>query len=77
MAGLDRHHDLFERGVAGALADAVDGAFDLAGAGLHGGERVGDGQTQIVMAMDADDGAIAERFAPCARSSAAYSSGTE
>ena len=30
--------DLFEGGVAGALADAVDGALDLAGAGLDGGE---------------------------------------
>jgi hypothetical protein len=28
-AGLDRHHDLLEGRVAGALADAVDGALDL------------------------------------------------
>ena len=33
--GLDRHHHLFERGVAGALADAVDGAFDLTGPVAH------------------------------------------
>ena len=31
---------LFERGVAGALADAVDGAFDLARSGGDGGQRV-------------------------------------
>ena len=30
----DRHHDLFERRVAGALADAVDGALDLPRAAL-------------------------------------------
>ena len=30
---LQRHDDLFERGIAGALAEAVDGAFDLARAG--------------------------------------------
>ena len=46
----------------GALADAVDGALDLPRAGLHGGERVGDRQAQIVVAMDADDGAIAQRL---------------
>ena len=29
LAGAERHHDLFERGVARALADAVDRALDL------------------------------------------------
>ena len=62
VAGLEDHDDLFERAVAGALADAVDGAFDLARAGFDGGERVGDGEAEIVMAMDADDGGVAERF---------------
>jgi hypothetical protein len=33
-----RHDDLFERRVAGPLADPVDGAFDLSRAGLDGGE---------------------------------------
>ena len=50
-AGAHRHHDFFERGVAGAFADAVYGAFDLARAGGDGGERIGDGQAQIVVAM--------------------------
>jgi hypothetical protein len=31
LAGLDRHDDLLDRGVAGPLADPVDGPFDLAG----------------------------------------------
>ena len=29
VARLQRHDDFFQRGVAGALADAVDRAFDL------------------------------------------------
>ena len=32
-AGAQRHHDLLHGGVAGALADAVDRALDLPGAG--------------------------------------------
>ena len=54
-AGLQRHHDLFERGIAGAFADAVDRALDLARAGLAAGQAVGDGQAQVVVAVGADD----------------------
>jgi len=43
FAGLERHDDFFQRGIAGAFADAVEGAFNLAGAVDDGGERVGDG----------------------------------
>ena len=53
-SGAERHHDLLERRVAGTLAEAVDRDLDLAGAGLHGGERVGRRQTQVVVAVDAD-----------------------
>ena len=53
--GLQCHDDLFERGVAGALADAVDRAFDLPGAGLAAGQAVGDGHAEVVVAMGADD----------------------
>ena len=49
--------DLFESGVAGALADAVDGALDLARAGLDAGEGVGDGHAEVVMAMGGEDDA--------------------
>ena len=49
------HDDFFEGAVAGPFAEAVDGAFDLAGAFLEGGQAVGDGQAQVVVAMDADD----------------------
>ena len=63
-AGLDRHDDLFERGVAGALADAVDGALDLPRAAFDAGERVGDRQAEVVVAVDA-------RRSPCRRSARA------
>ncbi len=53
-SGVERHHDLFERRVAGPLADAVDGALDLAGAVLDAGERVGDGQPEVVVAVGGD-----------------------
>jgi hypothetical protein len=48
-----RHHDLFERRVPRALADAVDGALDLPRTGLDRRHRVGDGQTQVVMTVGA------------------------
>ena len=54
-ARADRHDDLFQGAVAGALAEAVDGALDLAGALLQGGQAVGDGQAQVVVAVDAED----------------------
>ena len=52
-ARVDRHDHLFHRGVAGALADAVDGALDLARAVAHGGQRVGDGHAEVVVAVRA------------------------
>src|ERR1041385_566755 len=55
-AGLDGHDVFFEGGVAGAFADAIDGALDLAGAGADGGQGVGHGEAEIVVAMHADDG---------------------
>ena len=51
LAGLDRHDDLFQRGVAGTLAEAVDSAFHLARTGHHRGQGVGHGQTEVVMAV--------------------------
>ena len=52
LARVQQHHDLLERGVAGALADAVDRALDLARAGQQPGERVGHRQAQVVVAVD-------------------------
>ena len=54
------HHDLLERRVAGALAEAVDRDLDLARAGLDGGQRVGRGEPQVVVAVDADRGLVAD-----------------
>jgi hypothetical protein len=54
-ARLDGHHDLFQRGVAGPLADAVDGAFDLPAAGADARQRVGHRHAEIVVAVDGED----------------------
>lgn len=42
-AGAQAHHDLVQRGVARALAQAVDGALHLAHAVGHAGDGVGHG----------------------------------
>ena len=51
-ARVQQHHDLLERRVAGALADPVDRALDLARARLQAGERVRDGEAEVVVAVD-------------------------
>src|ERR1051326_467061 len=53
-AHIQRHHHLFQRGVTRPLADTVDRAFDLTGAGINRRETVRDGKTEIVVAMHAD-----------------------
>ena len=63
-ARADGHDDLFERGVAGALADAVDGALHLRGAGAHRGQRVGRGQPQVVVAVHAHGDVVQRRREP-------------
>jgi hypothetical protein len=52
------HDHFFESSVPCPFADAVDGAFHLARAVLHAGERIGHRKAQIVMAMDADGSAL-------------------
>ena len=54
VAGAHGHNDLFEGGVAGPFADAVDGTFDLPGAGADGGDGVGDTEAEVVVAVHAD-----------------------
>ena len=49
------HHNFFERSVACALSDAVDGALHLARAGGDRGQRIGDRQSQIVVTVRRDD----------------------
>ena len=43
-----------ERCISSTFADAVDGAFDLAGAGGDRGERIGDSEAEIVVTMRAE-----------------------
>ena len=53
-ADAQRHHDLFERGVARALADAVDRALDLRRTRADAGERVRDREAEVVVAVDGE-----------------------
>ena len=52
------HHELLEGGVAGALADAVDGALHLPGATAHGRQAVGHREAEVVVAVGAEGGAV-------------------
>ena len=47
--------DLFEGGVAGAFADAVDGAFGLPRARLKAGESICDCHAEVVVAVGGED----------------------
>src|SRR5690606_32415458 len=54
--GLDGHHDLFHRTVARALAQTVDGAFDLTRTANHdAGQGVGHRHAQVVVTVDRPD----------------------
>ena len=60
---MQRHHDLLERRVAGALADAVDRALHLTRAALDRRQRVGHRQAEIVVAVRAEDDLVGVRDA--------------
>ena len=53
-ADAKRHRDLLERRDAGALADAVDRALDLRWRRRDAGERVRDGEPEVVVAVDGE-----------------------
>src|SRR5882672_67826 len=55
LARAQRHHHFLERAVAGALADAVDRAFNLPRSRLHGTQAVGDRHAEIVVTVDRQD----------------------
>ena len=55
LADPQRHHDLFQRGIAGTFTDAVDGAFHLARAGQNARQAVGHRQAQVVVAVGGED----------------------
>ena len=50
-AGVQQHHELFERGIAGALSNPVDRALDLPRACKHTRERVGNREAKVVMTV--------------------------
>ena len=55
LVAAQGHHHLFERGVAGALADAVDRHLGLPGAVQDAAQRIGRSHAEVVMAMGGDD----------------------
>ena len=56
LARLDRHDDFFQRAVACALTQPVDGALDLPRpTDLHAGKRIGHRHAQVVVAMHRPD----------------------
>src|SRR5690606_38978307 len=55
---LERHHDLLKGGVAGALADAVDGYLDLPRASLHRDQRVSGGHAEVIVAVNGEDDVV-------------------
>jgi hypothetical protein len=66
----------FERGIARALADAVDGAFDLPRAAGQAGQRIRNRHAEVVMAMDGEHRLVRVRHAFDQRPQRVYSSGT-
>ena len=52
---LEDHGHFFERGVAGALADAIDGHFRLACAGQNAGHGVGRRHAEVVVTVYGED----------------------
>src|SRR5258708_19120866 len=51
FANRQPHRDFFERSVAGALADSVDGTFDLANTSSYCGQGIGDSKPEIIVAV--------------------------
>ena len=54
-ARRQRHDNFFHRCVAGPLADPVDCAFHLPRAVADCGKRIGDGQAEIIVAVNGND----------------------
>src|SRR4030042_305608 len=61
-AGLDSHDDFFQGGVTSPLADAVDRTLHLPGAPLDSCQAVGNRQSEVVMAVNANDSAVYIRY---------------
>ena len=61
-AHLQGHHNLFEGGVARALTQAVDCAFDLARAALNCGQRVCSRHAKVVVTMRGENHSISPGY---------------
>lgn len=61
LANEEAHDDLFERGVASALANAIDGDFNLPCASEDAGQSVCGGHAKVVVAVAAEDSLVAVR----------------
>src|SRR3989338_8000481 len=53
LVGIQRHYNLFHRGVSCALTDSVNGALNLPGPACDRSERVRNCKTQVIVAVDA------------------------
>ena len=58
LVAFDGHHHFLQGGIAGALANAVDGYFYLPCSLLHAGHGIGRSHAQVVVAMCSDDGSV-------------------
>ena len=52
---LHHHHNLFERGIAGALANTIDGTLNLTGTVHYPGNGVGCCKSKVVVAVGRDN----------------------
>ncbi len=62
LAGMQRHHHFFERGIARPLPDPVDGTLDLPCPGPHTRKAVRDRHAEVVVAVSRDDYAVRARY---------------
>ncbi len=51
LTGAHRHDNFFQRSIAGALTQTINGTFDLPCALHDGSEGVGNRQTEVIVAM--------------------------
>src|SRR6202008_1774501 len=55
LPDVKRDRDFFERRVSGTFADSVDRAFHLARARGDRGQRIGNGEAEVIVAVRAED----------------------
>ncbi len=58
LAGVKGHYDFFQGGIAGSLANTVNGAFHLSGSIRDSGQGIGHRHTQVIVAVNADNSPV-------------------